>query len=1514
MAALTDAVPGRAVQGLTSPGRLAPSAPATVTAGLAAGTGTAPAPSSAPAGGPPAGSPAGSGTAPPPAAQAAFTVTAGAPAGSGTAPRPSLAVQVLAGAAQGTGTAPEPSAATAVSGTGHAGQAAGTGQAPAPAGQPASSQHPGCPAGTGTAPAPSIATAAAGSGQPGPAAGTGQASPPAATAASRPAPPAPAGTGTAPQPAAAGVTAVTVTAGLAAGAGFAQPPALYTGQARAGLAAGTGTAPQPAVLAYSEVAGLLTDSLVIGGAIELLGGGVASTLPQCAGAIFRLGRGYDLGSPQPVVDLLTTLMGDGSRPTGWRYDNRTVTLPVTIVVPSTGDLPGDRLTLAGARELLLEVIAADEFTLTWAPDGQNNQLNLVWDCFRAHAATVIHDVLMARQLVSELTITFDALPYGRSDTAVALAFDSPVVGQAPPLGPVTIDDYTTVASLTQGTAGGTSYDTAAASPAPAAWWRLEDTAGSATAADSSGGGHAGTATNVTFGTASGGNAPAATAASFNGTSSRITSTYNPSGGGAWTVQAWVNLQGSVPRGNPRIISNSHTDVAGDRKGFELLLANGRWPQVWFGNGVSSAGAKAPAPIPLSGWVYLVGTWDGATIRLYVQNTLAATAFLNGTLAAGAANTAIGYNPTNSLDWMDGLVSEAAVTAATLTTGQIAANYQAGQPWWSQATVTALYSTSAQWHHDVAGAYQPLQYTRTLPAQVNLTGYGKILFWLGLAQDTTEYWRPKTPVTVLLILTDALGQTLKFSTRTPSYASKNTAWPVWNQITLTIPQGRAFAYDQVVSYQITAYNEVHQGGALELDAAGFLSGLTAAVIASPKRPASIRGGTYVLYDVEGSAPAPLNVHCQLGLVTQTPSTQVITLPGTPGTVSQYTAPPENPSWLLGDSNDFEGGTTGGWVGVSDGAAANATIAASTTQVLSGTYSMSMTPVSGGSSMTAAASTIANVGSQGVPASAGDRIAVRAWMRAGTTGRNVTVGAEFFNASGTSLGTVSLGAIADNNSSWTKIDGRVTAPANSANARLVVTVATPAAGEIHYLDAPYLAYAIQAQVVTRAAGGGGGSVVYKAGGGGGGAGEIAWETNLDLTPAANHAYSIGAGGQKGADPTNGAPGGDSYFTGTTTTVRAHGGGAGLGRKTANGNGAGGSGGSGSTNGHHFSGGSGSAGDYTQDEGGGGGGSPGDGGSGGNAGSGGQHVPGAAGAAGALGLPGAPGGGGYGGLAVGAAYKSGDGTRGNTPGAGGGGAGSSAALRGGGFGGSGTIRLQITTYSSSPAFGALVVHRPSTRTPILAKPVLDIGGGGDPPDGREYTIAQVDGQNARYAGTYTVILANFSWDGTAARTVTATIRQYTSGGAASAAATLTATVTPAQVTNGLVVLGEVTLPVTDMAADNTDAFFTVAVTSSDTLDRFTDLLLLDSQGVTFVVNLPSGGFSDYWVDAPDANADFGRVLGSLTDRSAAVSVLGSTFASGGPLRVDPGDNLLTVFSPAGMPALEASYFPRWWHERLA
>ncbi len=191
----------------------------------------------------------------------------------------------------------------------------------------------------------------------------------------------------------------------------------------------------------------MADSLVLARNIELMGGGQPSTLPQCLGAIFRLGKGYDLGNPQYVVDLMTTLMGDGSAPIGWRADNRTVILPVVIAVPVTSSLANDRLMLSGARELLLEAITADEFTLLWSPDGQAGALNLIWECFRAKASTVTHDVVLNRQRISELVITFEALPYGRSDTQQQIAFAAPIPQTPPPPpAPVVIDTFSTISS------------------------------------------------------------------------------------------------------------------------------------------------------------------------------------------------------------------------------------------------------------------------------------------------------------------------------------------------------------------------------------------------------------------------------------------------------------------------------------------------------------------------------------------------------------------------------------------------------------------------------------------------------------------------------------------------------------------------------------------------------------------------------------------------------------------------------------------------------------------------------------------------------------------------------------------------------------------------------------------------------------------------------------------------------------------------------------------------------------
>src|SRR6266404_5773838 len=114
----------------------------------------------------------------------------------------------------------------------------------------------------------------------------------------------------------------------------------------------------------------MADSLLIDGRFELLGGGVASTLPQCAGAMFRLAPGWDAGAPQPETVAVISLLLDGERPVGFRASNRAVKLPVIVFAD-------DRQTLAAAVEALLQAIDQEQWSMTWTRAGG---LPVVFDC------------------------------------------------------------------------------------------------------------------------------------------------------------------------------------------------------------------------------------------------------------------------------------------------------------------------------------------------------------------------------------------------------------------------------------------------------------------------------------------------------------------------------------------------------------------------------------------------------------------------------------------------------------------------------------------------------------------------------------------------------------------------------------------------------------------------------------------------------------------------------------------------------------------------------------------------------------------------------------------------------------------------------------------------------------------------------------------------------------------------------------------------------------------------------
>lgn len=427
--------------------------------------------------------------------------------------------------------------------------------------------------------------------------------------------------------------------------------------------------------------------------------------------------------------------------------------------------------------------------------------------------------------------------------------------------------------------------------------------------------------------------------------------------------------------------------------------------------------------------------------------------------------------------------------------------------------------------------------------------------------------------------------------------------------------------------------------------------------------------------------------------------------------------------------------------------------------------------------------------------------------------------------------------------------------------------------------WTATAAEADVAAQGAGGAGAALTGSGHGAGSGSGAFAREPSMAFTIGNAYTYSVGAGGTSGASP---APGGSTTMAGDDTELVAAGG-----SSPAENSSTGALGGPAGTNTIAYAGGNGANGSTT----GGGAGAPAT-----------SAGPGAS----ATSATGAGSGGEKGGNG---ASGNANGSAGTGAGAGSGGANSTSSAKTTPAGNAGALTV---TYNSTalPTFAAVLAHRPGISAPQTLNPLLSVGNGGDTPNGgTEYLVQSlVAGLNARFGSTYSIMLiaASFGSPGSAT-TVTVQVNQHEFSGGAVASQSVSRTFTPAtDAINGMVVIGEITLPVKDLADDNTQAYFGVTVASTNTSDRYLDLLALDVLGQLCWINTTTGSYSTYWIDAPLVDRDQGRVLGSPSDRTEATSVLDSTFVSGGPIVVDSGESagVILVYSPSGAPALTASY----------
>ena len=92
------------------------------------------------------------------------------------------------------------------------------------------------------------------------------------------------------------------------------------------------------------------------------------------------------------------------------------------------------------------------------------------------------------------------------------------------------------------------------------------------------------------------------------------------------------------------------------------------------------------------WFHVCATWDGTTMKLYVDGVLASSASKTGTISYTSNNTTIGKNSTLSgFEW-DGKISNVAIWDKAITEDEILRVYNGGSPgdlsnlgstgWWS----------------------------------------------------------------------------------------------------------------------------------------------------------------------------------------------------------------------------------------------------------------------------------------------------------------------------------------------------------------------------------------------------------------------------------------------------------------------------------------------------------------------------------------------------------------------------------------------------------------------------------------------------------------------------------------------------------------------------------------------------------------------------------------------------------------------------------------------------------------
>jgi hypothetical protein len=153
--------------------------------------------------------------------------------------------------------------------------------------------------------------------------------------------------------------------------------------------------------------------------------------------------------------------------------------------------------------------------------------------------------------------------------------------------------------------------------------------------------------------------------------------------GALTIEGWVKRENGSS--GYQMIFDHRSVSTGGTQGYSLWISPDAKARFQLGNGSAATVLLGTTPLPLRTWKHVAATWDGATMRIYVNGALDGSLAFAGPISyASVTNARIGYSLTNADENFRGEIDELRIwsvarTAAELQSGATCSFFEGALP-------------------------------------------------------------------------------------------------------------------------------------------------------------------------------------------------------------------------------------------------------------------------------------------------------------------------------------------------------------------------------------------------------------------------------------------------------------------------------------------------------------------------------------------------------------------------------------------------------------------------------------------------------------------------------------------------------------------------------------------------------------------------------------------------------------------------------------------------------------------